>query len=56
MRGLVAAFWEFYKVHRLLTFIMALLMLAASAAGLYLLYQQIPTLVSLPCLRGGCGG
>ena len=46
----------FMKRHLVLGFGLTALLLAACAAGLYLLALQVPTLLSMPCFTGGCGG
>jgi hypothetical protein len=43
---------DFTRKHRLLAFFLGLP--PAAAGGLYLLALQFPTLLSLPCLTGGC--
>lgn len=58
MRRSIAAFLtsclEFTRKHPLISLPLALVMIAACAAGLYLLYQELPTLMRLPCFTGGC--
>lgn len=58
MRRSIAAFltscMEFARKHQFISMVLALAMAAACAAGLYLLYQQFPTLLQFPCFRGGC--
>ncbi|MDD2806091.1 MAG: hypothetical protein PHV33_11090 [Elusimicrobiales bacterium] len=46
---------DFGRKHRVLGFLAALLLGASCAGAVYLIAQQFPTVIALPCFTGGCG-
>jgi hypothetical protein len=59
IRKYLAAFlqscFDFSRQHRFLGFLAALVLGASCAGALYLIIQEFPTLIALPCFTGGCG-
>jgi len=53
---LLKIYWDFAMAHRALCFVLSAITFAACAAGLYLLFLELPTLMNMPCFRGGCMG
>jgi hypothetical protein len=52
--AVLTSYWEFIQKHPLLSMVLSLIMAAACAAGIYLIFRQFPTFLQLPCFRGGC--
>ncbi len=50
------AYWDFIQKHPLISMVLSLVLAAACAGGIYLIWQQFPSLLRLPCFRGGCPG
>ncbi len=57
--AVLRAWLEFTKSHPFISIVVSLIIIAASACGIYLAARQIPTLMQMPCLispGGGCAG
>ncbi len=54
--SLVNGYREFVTAHPVFSWIALPVLTLACLAALYLLWQQVPTLINMPCFRGGCAG
>lgn len=52
----LTVYLEFIRKHPFISMILSLVMAAACAGGIYLIFKQFPTFLLLPCFRGGCAG
>jgi len=53
LAAILTFYWEFIKRHPLVSIFFSLILMAACAGGIYLIFKEFPTLMSMPCFRGG---
>lgn len=50
----LTAYWDLVRKHPFINIALSLVLIAACAGAIYLLLQQFPSLMQLPCFKGGC--
>jgi len=53
--SILVSYLELIKKRPFLSILLSLLIMAACIGGLYLIMLKLRTVISMPCVTGGCG-